>query len=73
MNLQTEKLEIMKLILETDNISILEKIKFLFVKEEKKDFWTLLPKEQQEDILKGIEDIENDNVVDYFEYMKKHQ
>ena len=51
MNIQAEKLEIMKLILETDNPSILESIRKLFKKESTVDFWETLPQEQREDII----------------------
>lgn len=37
MNIQAEKLEILKLVLNTENPSALQKIKQLFLKE--KDFW----------------------------------
>ena len=73
MNIQTEKLEIMKLILETDNPSILESIRKLFKKESTVDFWETLPQEQKEDILQGIEEIEKEEVVDYEIFMKKHR
>jgi Mg/Co/Ni transporter MgtE len=72
MNIQAEKLEIVKMILETDNPSILESIKKLF-KTTKADFWDTLPQDQKEDILKGIGEIEKGDVVDYEDFMKKHR
>lgn len=73
MNIQTEKLEILKLILETENPSILESIKNMFKKESKKDFWETLPQYQKDDILQGIQEIENGDIVDYEDFMKKHR
>jgi len=73
MNLQAEKLEIMKLILETDNPSILASIRKLFKKESIVDFWDTLPQEQRNDILKGIEEIEKGEVVDFEDFMRKHR
>jgi hypothetical protein len=73
MNIQAEKLEIMRMILETDNPGILQSIKKLFKKESKDDFWNTLPQEQKEEILKGIEEIENGEVIDYEDFMKKHR
>lgn len=70
MNIQSEKIEIMKLILETDNPNILESVKNIFKKSTATDFWETLPKEQKEDILQGIKDIENGEVVDYDDFMK---
>ena len=73
MNIQAEKLEIMKMILETDNPSILESIKKIFKRESKKDFWETLPQNQKEDILEGIQEIENGEVVDYEDFIKKYK
>ena len=73
MNIQAEKLEIMKMILETDNSSILGLIKKIFKKDTQLDFWNTLPHEQKDEILKGIEEIENGEIVDYEEFMTKHR
>lgn len=73
MNLQAEKLELMRMILETENPSLLESIKKLFKKEFKKDFWVKLPENQREEILGGIADVEQGDVVDYEELMKSHR
>ena len=73
MNIQAEKLEVMKLILETDNPGILESIKKLFRKETSVDFWETISSEQKEDILQGINEIERGEVVDYESIMKKHR
>ncbi len=48
MDIQAEKLDLMKLILETDNPKILESAKKLFKKEKKIDFWTTLSSKQKE-------------------------
>jgi hypothetical protein len=71
MNLQAEKLEIMKLILETENPDILKSIKSLLWKAEKSDFWETLPQDQKNEIQDGIQDIENGDTVDYQEFMEK--
>ena len=73
MNIQAEKLEIMKLILETNNPSILESIKGLFNRSKTGDFWDTLPQDQKEDIMQGINEIENGEIVDYEDIMKKHR
>ena len=73
MNIQAEKIELMKLILETDNPGILSSIKKILKKESKKDFWDTLPQSQKDEILKSIEEIENGEIVDYDDFIKKHK
>ncbi|MDO8930661.1 MAG: hypothetical protein Q7W54_16940 [Bacteroidota bacterium] len=73
MNIQAEKLEIMKMLLETDNPGILTSIKKIFEKELKVDFWNTIPSDQKDDILKGIEEIENGEFVDYEDFINKHK
>ena len=73
MNLQAEKLEIMKMILETKNPSILKSIKGLLWKEEKSDFWKNLSQSQKDDIEQGLNDIESGDVVNYDEFIEKYR
>jgi hypothetical protein len=73
MNIQTEKLELMRLILETDNPSLLESIKILFKKESSQDFWTTLSQEQKNEIIVGLDEIEKGETVNYDDFMKRHK
>jgi len=73
MNIQAGKLEIMKLVLETDNPDILESIKALFKKNTTADYWENLAQEQKDDILQGIKEIENGELIDYEDFMEKHR
>lgn len=73
MNIQAEKLEIMKRILETDNLGILNSIKMLFKKEAEADFWNTLSQNQKDEILLGIEEIEKGETVDYEDLIKNHR
>jgi hypothetical protein len=73
MNIQAEKIEIMKLILETENPGILESIKNILKKSTTVDFWESLSKEQKDDILQGIKEIKNGEVVDYEDFISKHR
>ena len=72
MNIQAEKIEIMRMILDTDNPTILESVKNIFAKSAAADFWETLPQEQKEDILQGIKDIENGDIVDYEDFIKQY-
>ncbi len=71
MNIQAEKLEIMKMVLDTENPSILQKIKSLFIKE--KDFWNTLTANEKEEIQKGIDELEGGEIYPYEDVMKKHR
>ena len=73
MNIQAEKIELVKMILETDNPSILSSIKKMLKRESKKDFWDTLPQSQREEIMKGIEEIENGEIIDFDDFIKKHK
>ncbi len=73
MNIQAEKLRLVKLILETDNPSLIESIKRLFLKEYQQDFWDALSQFEQDDIIEGLREIESGNVVDYQEFMSKYR
>lgn len=73
MNIQAEKLELVRMILDTDNPSILSSIKRIFESYKNIDFWDSLQESQKEEILKGIEEVENGETVDYEEFMKKHR
>lgn len=73
MNIQAEKLEIMKMVLETNDPGILDSIKKLFKKEVHTDFWETLSQDQKEEIEQGIEEIERGEIVDYEDILKKHR
>jgi hypothetical protein len=73
MNIQAEKLEIMKMILETENPGILKSIKKIFKKETHSDFWESLSENQKNEIKEGINEADNGEVMDYEVFMKKHR
>lgn len=72
MNILTEKMEIMKMIIETENPSIIHSIKKLFIHEEEIDFWNSLKEDEKEEIQKGIEEIKTGETVDYENFVSKH-
>lgn len=73
MDIHAEKNLLIKMILETDDISLLNKVKLFFASSNKKDFWHELTKEQKAEIEAGIEDIDNGKFVDYNSFMLKHK
>lgn len=72
MDIQAEKLALMKLILETKNTRIIESIKGIFEKETKKDIWDHLSADEQKEIKEGMDQIENGEVVSWEEFLSKH-
>ena len=72
MDIQAEKIELVKLLLNTDNPKIIESIKQIF-KKEKNDFWDDLSAEQQSEIELGLHQINEGKVTDYKTIMKKHR
>ena len=64
MDIQLEKKELMKLLAETENPSIITEIKKVFQRE-KKDWWDELSSEQKEAIEEGIKDADEGRVVSY--------
>jgi hypothetical protein len=73
MNIQAEKLELVRMILETDNPGILMTIKRIFQNSGKKDFWMDLSNEQRKEILIGLDDFDNGNITDYEDVISKHR
>ncbi|MDD2674114.1 hypothetical protein DR871_005805 [Flavobacterium petrolei] len=63
MDIQSEKLELIKMLLETDDTTIIEAIKNIF-KSQKKDVWKDLSPEQQEEIDLGILEANRGDQVD---------
>ncbi len=73
MNIQAEKIEIMKMILNTDNPAILESVKKIFATSAAPDFWDARPQDQKDDILQGIKEIEDGDIVDYEDFIKQYR
>lgn len=63
MDIQSEKLELIKMLLETNDTAIIEAIKNIF-KSEKKNVWEELSPEQQEEINLGIQEANRGDKVD---------
>jgi len=73
MNIQAEKLEIMRIILETENPLILSTVRKILEKKVSPDFWEALSPYEKQDILDGISDLANEDTVDYEKFIKKHR
>jgi hypothetical protein len=73
MNIQAEKIELVKMLLDTENPRIIESIKKIFKKEKNSDFWDDLSLQQRKEIEKASLEIENGEVTDYESFMQKHR
>jgi predicted transcriptional regulator len=69
MDLQAEKIELVKLLLDTDNPSVLDEIKAIFQKQGH-DFFEDLPQHVKDSIEAGLKDIENGDVYEHDDVMR---
>jgi hypothetical protein len=73
MNIQAEKIELMKLLLNTNNPKIIQSLKQVFKKSDTSDFWDELSQDEQNEINNALSEIEEGNVVDYDVFMEKYR
>ncbi len=71
MNIQLEKLELIKLLAETNDESIITSIKNIF-NSKKKDFWNDLTEEQQNIMNESLEEYEKGNFSSFDDFIKPH-
>ena len=71
MNIQLEKLELMKLLKETENPSVINAIKKIFQREEK-DWWDDLTNEQQDILNESMEEYESGKFSSFDDFIKPH-
>lgn len=73
MSIQAEKIELVKMLLDTENPKIIESIKKIFKNEKTSDFWDDLSVEQLNEIENASLEITNGEVTDYDTFMQKHR
>lgn len=73
MDIQAEKIQLAKLLLETDNPKIVDSIKRIFKKDKKVDFWDELSPDQKDEIEQASIEIENGELTNYDSFIKKHR
>jgi hypothetical protein len=72
MDIQFEKLELIKMLAETNDSDIVSAVKNIFVKK-RNDFWEELTLEQKQEIELSDSEIENGNFFLYEDVMAKHR
>lgn len=73
MDIQTEKIELAKLLLNTNNPKIIQSIKQIFKKEKTADFWDELTSDQKKEIRTARKEIKDEKSSDYESFMTKHR
>ena len=73
MDIQAEKIQLAKLLLETENLNIIKSVKKIFKQNKTFDFWDELSPEQKDEIEKASIEIENDEITNYDSFMQKHR
>jgi hypothetical protein len=70
MDLQATKIELAKFILNIESAELIEKLKDFLLKE-KKDFWDELSLAEQQEINKGIIELDKGERISFDDYLKK--
>ena len=73
MDIQLEKIELIKLLLNTDNPKIIQSIKDIFNNSKSIDFWDKLSYNQQLEIKQGSKDIIEGKTNEYESFMVNHR
>ena len=71
MDIRLDKLELMKMLMETENPSVLQAIRKIFQKEEK-DWWDDLTEEQQNILNESMEQYEKGEFSSFDDFIKPH-
>jgi len=71
MDIQLEKQKLIKLLTETNDVSVINAIKQVF-KTQKKDFWDELTQEQKDEIEEGEQEIERGDFVTFESILDKY-
>ena len=70
MDIQTEKLKLIELLLHTNNPSILEKIKSIFLSEESQDIWEELNDNQKKEIEKALQEVKDGDLISFESFLE---
>ena len=73
MNIQAEKIELAKLLLDTNDPKIIQSIKEIFRKENNFDIWDELTIDQKKEIDTARKEIKEGKSSDYESFMSKHK
>lgn len=72
MDIQAEKISLAQLLLQTEDVTIIKKVKAIF-NAEKKDFWNELSDEQRFEIEEADREIDRGEFILYEDFMSKYR
>lgn len=72
MDIQTEKLKLIELLLYTNNPSTIEKLKSVYQTDEGLDFWEELSDKQKIEIDRAIDEVKKNITVPFETFLKKN-
>jgi len=70
MNIETSKIALVKMILNIENDTFIQKI-VKFINKEKEDFWNELTSKEQKEILLGLEQLNEGKRISFRDVLKK--
>ena len=71
MNLQAKKIELVRLIINTEKPSLLKKVEEILKKEKESDWWDEIGEEERKAIDQGINEADNGKFIPHEEVMKE--
>jgi len=72
MSLQTKKLKLIQILINTESHTILDKVKSILMSDDEKDIWQELSNVQQAEINQALIEMSNEEVMDYDTFMEKN-
>ena len=73
MNLQAEKLKLIELLLNTNNPSIIERIRSILQTEEANDIWKEITDEQKDEIENALKEVKKGKLIPLQRFLEKHK
>jgi predicted Zn-ribbon and HTH transcriptional regulator len=73
MDIQTEKLKLIELLLHTNNPSIIERIKTVFQTEESQDIWEELTDKQKVEIELAMKEVRKGQTIPFETFLERHK
>jgi uncharacterized protein YehS (DUF1456 family) len=73
MNIQSEKLELIKMLVSVKDEKVIKKVKNLLQKEQEEDFYNTLNNEQIASIERGLDDVKKGKTIPHSKVKKRYE